>query len=90
MFGFIAVKNMNCAEIGRIFHMTGHMLCLHHKQASISPLSQSHIHVNNNYLLIQIIPANMVACPICVSVESRSYADRRLAEIPTRVKRIAF
>lgn len=27
MFGFMAVKNASCAEIGRIFHMTGHMLC---------------------------------------------------------------
>lgn len=91
MSGSIAVKNMNCAEIGRIFHMTGHMLCLpQHKQASVPPLSQSHIHANNNYSLSQITPANMATCPICVSAESRSHADRRRAEIPTRVKRIAF
>lgn len=91
MFGFIAVKNMNCAEIGRIFHMTGHMLCLpHHKLASISPVSPSHIHVNNNYLLSQITPANTVTCPICVTAESRSHAARRQAEIPTRMKHIAF
>lgn len=49
MFGFIAVKNVSCAEIGRIFHMTGHVMCLpRHKQAGVSPRPRSHIHVNIN------------------------------------------